>query len=139
MFSGKLVINKNDRKRLQQVVDSARRSWSTYGPYLDWLNEQLEQAHACESSEVPGDLVTMNSQVELKDLRSGTTRTATLVYPGADDCGDGDSVSVFEPTGLALLGSRVGDVLGWSDPDRSHTAHVAKLRYQPEAAGDLDL
>lgn len=134
----KPVINKQDRFRLRQAIDAARRSWRTYGPYLDWLAGQLEEAHACEPAEVPGDVVTMNSRVEVEDLRTGRTEAFTLVYPDEEEPG-GDAVSVFEPTGLALLGSRVGDVLGWVEPNRSRTARVCRLRYQPEAAGDLHL
>lgn len=133
MFNVRLVVNKVDRWRLRQAIDAARGSWRTYGPYLDWLAGQLKEAHAFEPGEVPGDVVTMNSRVELEDLRTGKTKVLTLVYPGEQDSAS-DAVSVFEPTGLALLGSRVGDVVGWSEPDRARVGRVRGLRYQPEAA-----
>lgn len=132
MIPKKLIVNKQDRLRLRQAIGAARQSWRTYGPYLDWLAAQLEEAHACEPAEVPGDVVTMNSRVEIEDLRTGKTDTFMLVYPG-EQTSDGEKVSVFEPTGLALLGSRVGDVVGWSEPERSRTARVRRLRYWPEA------
>lgn len=138
MKTAKLVVNQQDRRRLSEAIASARQSWRTYGPYLDWLTEQLKQAEAREPADVPGDVVTMNSRVEMEDLRTGQTEALSLVYPDEQPPG-GDRVSVFDPPGLALLGSRVGDVLGWTESDGPRTARVRKLSYQPEAAGDLDL
>lgn len=137
MFTPRLIVNRQDRWRLLQRLQAARSSWRTYAPSLDWLRSQLEQAHACEPAEVPQDVVTMNSRVELEDLRTGATRAVTLVYPDAGD--SPGRVSVLEPTGLALLGSRVGDVVGWSEADGSRTARLRRLCYQPEAAGDYTL
>jgi regulator of nucleoside diphosphate kinase len=127
------IVNKDDRRRLMDAIQVARRSWITYGPYLDWLNGQLEEATAVEASLVPGDVVTMDSRVELADLRTGRSEAVALVYP--DQEAAAGTVSVFEPEGLALLGSRVGDVVGWSDHGLSHTARVERLVYQPETAG----
>jgi regulator of nucleoside diphosphate kinase len=138
MVAAKLTMNAQDRRRLREAIESARKSWRTYGPYLDWLRSRLEEADTFEPTEVPQDVVTMNSRVELQDLRTGQTRSLRLVYPDQPQHG-GDEVSVFDPPGLALLGSRVGDVLGWSDDEAVHTARVRRLEYQPEAAGDLDL
>lgn len=138
MLTAKLVVNKQDRQRLMQAIQAARGSWRTYGPYLDWLAAQLKEAHVCEPADVPANVVTMNSQVELEDLRTGGTEVVTLVYPDERDSG-GKAVSVFEPTGLSLLGSRVGDVVEWSGPDHARLGRVRDLRYQPEAAGDLHL
>ena len=138
MTPTKLVVNKQDRIRLQRAIDSARSSWRTYGPYLDWLRSQLDEAQVCDPSEMPEDVVTMNSRVELKDLRSGRMKQLELVYPG-EQTQNAEQVSIFEPTGLALFGSRVGDVVGWNESDRVRTARLEQLCYQPESAGDLHL
>src|SRR5688500_9949447 len=121
-----------------EAIGAARGSWRTFGPHLDWLGAQLQEADAFEPAELPADVVSMNSRVDVEDLRSGQGESFTLVYPGEEDTGTG-RVSVFEPAGLALLGSRVGDVLAWQDGDCSRTVCVGGLRYQPESAGDLHL
>jgi regulator of nucleoside diphosphate kinase len=133
-----LVVSKQDRWRLMESIAAARRSWRTFGPHLDWLSAQLQEAHAFEPAELPPDVVSMNSRVEVEDLRSGQGESFTLVYPGDEEAGT-DKVSVFQPAGLALLGSRVGDVVAWQDAGRSRTVCVGGLRYQPEAVGDLHL
>jgi regulator of nucleoside diphosphate kinase len=138
MLEAKLIVNKQDRQRLLDAIGAARRSWITYAPALDWLARQLKQARECEPADVPRDVVTMNSRVEIKDLRTGQPEQVTLVYPGEE--GEGTrQVSVFSPIGLALLGAKVGDVVGWSEPERSRAAWLGKLCYQPESAGDFHL
>ena len=132
----KVSVNRIDRSRLNEAIQTARRSWGTYGPYLDWLGHRINHAAALDPSEMPQDVVTMNSKVRLKDMRTGNTRTATLVYP--HDRRRDDDLSVFDPPGLAILGRRVGDVVGWIDDEQSNLAQVDELDYQPEAAGDLD-
>lgn len=144
MNSTNRIVNRQDRTRLLSAIETARRSWRTYGPHLDWFANQLDAAHACEPAEIPADVVTMNSRVEVQDLRTDTTRTFRLVYPddhgGDDHTADRDkgedTISVFDPRGLALFGRRVGDVLGWNVPDRASAVRVGRLRYQPESAGD---
>lgn len=126
------IVNKEDRRQLLEVIQTARSSWRTYGPYLDWLAMQLEQATAVDAADVPEDVVTMNSRVELADFRTGRSEPMTLVYPNAIDTVD-NAVSIFEPAGMALLGSRAGDIVGWQDDSTSRTARIERLSYQPEA------
>jgi regulator of nucleoside diphosphate kinase len=97
----------------------------------------LRQAHVVPAHEVPGDIVTMNSRVEVEDVRVKRPQTVSIVYPheAVRELGE---VSVFDPAGLAMLGMRVGDFLFWTEPDSQRTGRVRKLLYQPEAAGHYD-
>lgn len=127
------IVNADDRRRLQDAIRAARSSWSTYGPYLDWLSMQLEEATVVEAAEVPPDVVTMESQVDLYDLRTGRRDSVSLVYPRDSDR-TRNTVSIFEPAGIAMLGRRVGHVVGWNENGLSRTAIVDRLNYQPEAS-----
>jgi regulator of nucleoside diphosphate kinase len=147
---GKMIVTQQDRGRLREAIQSARRSWSTYGPYLDWLQSQLNEAQVVASDEVPRDVVTMNSRVDIEDLRTGEALPLTLVYPDHEEATNSDAgldsnagpelqrrtASIFDPTGLALLGRRVGDMLSWQEAEGARTARVADVPYQPESAGD---
>ena len=140
--TGQLIVTRRDRRRLDEAIRSARRSWLTYGPYLDWLQSQLNAARVVGPEEMPDDVVTMNSHVDVEDLRTGEALPMTLVYPDQVDeaedeaAADRRTASIFDPTGLALLGRRVGDVLSWMESDSARTARVTRLPYQPESAGD---
>lgn len=50
-----------------------------------------------------------------------------------------ERATVLAPVGSALLGLSVGSVIDWQAPGgRSLRVRVAAIRYQPEAAGDLN-
>jgi regulator of nucleoside diphosphate kinase len=98
------------------------------------LDARLEQATAVNREQAPPDLVTMNSRLELLDVRSGSRQCVTLVYP--EDCDlVPESVSVFSPLGTQLLGSKIGDKL--FDGERHYL--VSRILYQPEVAGAFHL
>ncbi|ANN68492.1 GreA/GreB family elongation factor [Bordetella bronchialis] len=84
---------------------------------------------------VPPDLVTMRTRLLLRDA-AGAEQTLTLVYPAEADVAQG-CISVLSPLGLSLLGCREGQTVQWQGRDRvMHAGTVAKILYQPEAAGD---
>ena len=82
-----------------------------------------------------GDVVTMNSEVLVRDLDSKKEMTVTLVFPSEADLEQG-KISILAPVGTALLGYRVGDTIEWKVPGRVRRLRVEKVLYQPEAAGD---
>jgi regulator of nucleoside diphosphate kinase len=125
-----------DHRRLERLHETlvSRLDWKN----LDALEAELNRAHVVPSREVPPTVVTMNSIVEIVDLDTGEELQVTLVFPRAANL-RARRISVLAPVGLALLGARVGDVVEWPTPGRTRRLRVAKLVYQPEAAGDFEL
>jgi regulator of nucleoside diphosphate kinase len=80
------------------------------------LLRELERAHPCRPDEMPPDVVTMHSQVEFLDERSGKRREVQIVYPGAADS-QRHRISILTPIGVGLIGMRAGCSIAW--PDRS--------------------
>jgi regulator of nucleoside diphosphate kinase len=80
----------------------------------------------------------MNSDVVYEDVETGARRSVRVVYPKDSDAASG-RVSVLAPIGAALLGLRVGQEIDWRVPTGVKRIRVAEVRYQPEAAGRLDL
>jgi regulator of nucleoside diphosphate kinase len=77
----------------------------------------------------------MNSSIEVRDLDSGEIYDFELCYHrDADGCNG--KLSVLAPLGLALLGTRVGDIVEWPVPAGMRRLKILKVLYQPEAAGD---
>ena len=98
------------------------------------LAKKLSRVEIVPQTDIPPDLVTMNSVVELTDDLSGVTTQVALVYPlGGKSNGQ---VSILSPVGVGLLGLWVGDVSGGpSIATRGQRLRLSKILFQPEAAG----
>ncbi|HNS19590.1 MAG TPA: GreA/GreB family elongation factor [Sedimentisphaerales bacterium] len=133
---GGLQITEFDSARLRAMIASIQSPESPSNALLDRLRRLLESAHTVAPQDVPSDVVTMNSQVRLKDNEKNCEMTVSLVFPldSLKDKKDFDemNVSVLSPIGLSILGRRVGDTL-------DGRIRVDRLLYQPEAAGDFHL
>lgn len=129
-----IVITRLDHSRIRRLLSSPTVRDSDAA---DALEEELERAELVDSTALPANVVSMNSTVQLQECHSGREYELTLVYPS--DAGQPGSVSVLAPIGSALLGLSVGSEIEWPLPDgRMAKIRVLGLRYQPEAAGDLD-
>ena len=105
-------------------------------PGLDALEEEMERANVVEPTEVPPDVVTMNSTVEFIDDKTQQTFQMTLVYP--DAVTGTETVSIFAPVGSALLGLSVDQSIVWQIPGgRELNLRVLKVVRQPEAMGEF--
>ncbi|MDI6447951.1 GreA/GreB family elongation factor [Anaerobaca lacustris] len=124
-----------DSIRLRRLLATAGSPETSTKAHVEGLRCLLETADTVSPEEVPRDVVTMNSRVRLKNRRGREEMRVSLVFP-ADASGNGDReparVSVLTPTGLAILGRRVGDNV-------EGRVRIHELLYQPEAAGDFDL
>ncbi|MCC6341480.1 MAG: nucleoside diphosphate kinase regulator [Bryobacterales bacterium] len=130
----RIYITAADFEKLDGLV-AARRAAATPADreYLDMLEQELDRAEIVEPDAVPRDVVTMNSEVRVKDLDTGEARTYRLVFPS--QARTGNSISVLAPVGTAMLGYRAGDVIEWRVPKGIRRLEVLEVLYQPEAAG----
>ncbi len=125
----KIVVTSSDMERLRTLIDT------TAGDRADVLDSELTRAVVVEPSEVPPDVVTMNSRVVYMDEDSHQTREVTLSYPKDASLEQG-RVSVLAPVGAALLGLSVGQEIEWSVPGGKHKRlRIVSVTYQPQAAG----
>ena len=107
-------------------------------PYLELLAEKLSGCRETHAQDVPGDVVTMNSQVRLREVDSGREFDYMLVFPADADV-RGNRISVLTPMGVALLGARVGSLVEVRTPSKLRRMSVVELIFQPEATGRVDL
>ncbi|MFP4015239.1 MAG: nucleoside diphosphate kinase regulator [Chitinispirillaceae bacterium] len=137
MASNRIYITENDLERLRALVQSAKESMGNDKP-LKSLEGELDRAEVVKPQEVPRDVITMNSEVSLKDMDTEEEMVYRLVFPDQADVDKG-YVSILAPMGTALLGYRVGDIIEWKVPAGIAKWKVVKIAYQPEAAGDYNL
>ncbi|HEX7087545.1 MAG TPA: nucleoside diphosphate kinase regulator [Vicinamibacterales bacterium] len=125
-----IYVTENDYDRLENLVAA---TGGRDKAHVERLAEELERAHIVPAAEIPPDVVTMNSEIELKDLDTGETMTFTVVFPYQANFEQG-RVSVLAPLGTAVLGYRAGDVVEWTVPGRTRRLKIERVLFQPEAA-----
>jgi regulator of nucleoside diphosphate kinase len=135
MKEREIYVTALDVERLRKLLDGVRLWSSRDREHLRDLEAELDRARVVASQDVPGDVVTMNSEVLVRDLDSKKELSLTLVFPSEADLELG-KISILAPIGTALLGYRVGDTIEWKVPGRVRRLRVEKVLYQPEAAGD---
>ena len=106
-----ILVTATDHERLTGLLASVPAT----DPVLPLLQEELDRAEIVEQTEVPPDVVTMNSRVVIEEVDTGEQRAVTLVYPGHADVETG-RLSILAPVGAALLGLRAGQSIDWPLP-----------------------
>jgi regulator of nucleoside diphosphate kinase len=135
MKNRSIYITEQDMKRLRELIETEKGLNFAERSDLQVLAAELDRARLLAPSDVPEDVVTMNSKVELVDLDTGLETTYTLVFPDKADI-DQNKISVLAPIGTAILGYRTGDIFEWEVPEGSRRLKIKNILYQPESAGD---
>jgi regulator of nucleoside diphosphate kinase len=133
-----IYITDNDMRRLRELIIVAREFGKEDEKYLLELENELNRGKIVKSQDVPSNVITMNSEVYLRDLNTKEEITYRLVFPYRADASKG-RISILAPIGTALLGYSVGDIIEWKVPAGIAKLKVEKILYQPEAAGDYHL
>lgn len=128
----RIYITQQDFDRLSPLVRVRRAGPAADHEYLDMLEEELDRAEIIESHALPPDVITMNSEVRLKDLDSKEVKVYRLVFPNQSRTED--SISILAPIGTALLGYRVGDIIEWPVPKGIRRLQILAVVSQPEHA-----
>ncbi|MCC6362495.1 MAG: nucleoside diphosphate kinase regulator [Bryobacterales bacterium] len=129
----RIYITEADFEKLRLLVEGRRSGRGPDPENLDTLEQELDRADVVEAEAIPRDVVTMNSEVRLKDLDSGDIKVYRLVFPSQARVDT--TISILAPIGIALLGYRVGDTIEWRVPKGIRRLKVLDVLYQPEAAG----
>lgn len=136
MDTRNIVITEFDRARLIPLIGEMVAAGAADG--LSELLAELDRAQIVAPSEVPSDVVTMNSRVTLVDRETSERMEVTLVFPADADAAAG-RISVLAPVGTAIIGYREGETIEWPVPSGIRRLHIESVDYQPEAAGDMHL
>lgn len=128
-----IIVSEKDYQRLNFILKDLDAL------EIEDLEIELERAKVVADTDIPSDVVTMNSLVEYCDLTTGKSNTVRLVYPDNASIED-KRVSILSPLGSALIGLREHQELNWRFPNgETHRLKIAKVHYQPEANGDWHL
>lgn len=133
-FNAERIFSELDRVRIERLVTR----FSAPNGLPRTLLEGFDEGDFLMPSDIPGDVVTMNSRLSVRDL-DGNVRQISICYPDEADAANG-FLSVLSPVGGQLLGRRVGEAVSWMDVGgTTSTLHIESLLFQPEASGELAL
>ncbi len=138
MATKKHCFNAYDIDRIRGFLKLATAGGAERYRSLVGLKQKTESSAILAPEEIPPDVVTMNSQVRIKDITNGGTMLITLVFPQDADY-EQQKVSLLAPLGAALLGCYVGEELSYDAPGGSTKIVIKEIVYQPEAAKEYTL
>ncbi len=127
------TLTELDHVRLTKLLAQTQRIAS---PATQAMQDLLENSDVVEAPAAPATLVTMYTQVELRDTTGGEPYKITLCYPEDAEPAHG-FISVLSPIGTSLLGLKVGETARWRLPGgEERSAVIESVLFQPEASGD---
>lgn len=126
----RIVVTRSDLERLRAILGAPSKSMRDCEHLRD-LSDELERAQVVREDEMPSDVVTLQSQVRVRDRETGMVSSYTLVSPAHADVSSGH-VSVLAPLGTALLGYREGDEVEWQMPGGVRRLWIERVM-QPQA------
>ena len=107
---------------------------------LHQLYVMLETAHKVRSEEIPSNVVTMNSEITIRYVVSGKTKTIRIVYPpdAASDVAGRDYeeiITVYNPLAISVLGLQEHDLCysRQGEAEAEEPVIIDKILFQPEA------
>ena len=126
----------NFGERSVTELDFVRLKKFTAAGALPQLDDILDEAEVVPAQAIPADVVTMNAQVVIRDLKMQSRQTVVVCYPADADPTKG-YISVLSPAGTGLIGLPGGAIARWTGPGGEESAaQIEGVLFQPEATGD---
>ena len=127
-----IVMAESDARRLRGLLAAHGEASVRDDEHLHQLEVELERATVLDSADVPSDVITLQSRVEVLDLVTGQRNQYRLVLPSNAKVAS-NRISVLAPLGTALLGYREGDEVSWRMPGGVRRLLIERVR-QPSSA-----
>ena len=131
-------MNKLDYVRIQKAINDAKQAYSLKASEAGNLLKELKSAKIVEPTEIPANIVTMNSIVKISFLNTNKTVQFQIAYPQEANLKE-HKISILSPIATALIGYKTGDEIEWIVPAGLTKIKIEEIIYQPEAAGDFNL
>ena len=126
------LLNRDDRDRVRRFISLHEARLAREEEALALLSAKLERGQLIEAADCPADVVTMHSQVRMRDADSGRVYVTTVTLPQEGKAAGGASLLRTYPR-IALLGARVGDDIVWRSGGRLRRARIEQVLAPPES------
>jgi regulator of nucleoside diphosphate kinase len=134
----RIIMNKLDYARILKSIQDGKNRKTINAKEAENLLNELHAAKIVEPYEVPANIVTMNSIVRIKFLKTGKEIKFQIVYPDLANMKE-NKISIFSPVATALIGYKVSDEIDWMVPSGMTKIRIEEIVYQPEAEGNYEL
>jgi len=115
-----IVLSKQDHVLIKEYLRNGSWLKPADQPTAIQLEAELKRAEIVDNSMLPSDVVSLNSSVTVKEMRSGSRMTLKIVIPELANVKE-KKVSILSPIGTALIGFRKADVVQWTVPSGEKT------------------
>lgn len=123
-----------DTRRLQSLLDGFRPVDLRDAANVALLERHVDQAEVLPARRIDPDVVTMDSEVLVRDLDTQQAIVFRVVFPRMANA-TARRISVLAPLGMAVLGRRAGDHVTWRTPGGLRRLRVDRVLHQPEREG----
>lgn len=126
-----IYLTKHDVARLDHLLATYARTRPSRAAEI--LEGEIARAKIVDSADLVPNVVTMHSQVRVRDERRNRERLVTLVYP-SERGSTSDALSILTSLGAALIGLSEGQSMTFTGPSgRVERVTVAKVLGQAVA------
>ena len=98
---------------------------------LQYLKKKILTAHKVDPREIPPNIVTMGSVVEIRTDNDDFTFKLTLVYPEFEEVRE-NKISIFSNLGTAIFLQEENEIINYYTWENEHTLKIIHIHYQPE-------
>lgn len=123
MKNAQLILSKSDHELLKNHLKLSA-NLSEFNKVK--LTIELKTARVISTEDLPDDVVSENSFVEIQDIESGRIFDFHLVNPKDADVKT-NRLSVLAPIGVALLGYRPGIEVEWEMPNGLKVFRIVRV------------
>jgi regulator of nucleoside diphosphate kinase len=129
-----IQITNYDMERLQELLSLTECLTEEKKQVLHKLDSKLRRAEVLFWKEISNQVVTMNSQVRLREYDTEEELDLDIVFPD-DASPKWNRISILTPLGIALIGQSVGDCITWTHETDTNRFKILKVLFQPETNG----
>jgi regulator of nucleoside diphosphate kinase len=129
------IITGPDFKRVSQQIRFFENCLRTNFESIDIIKKKMADAFLVPSREIPDNVVTMNSVVLLKILKTGKVLSLKLVFPEFENYRE-YKISVFSALGASISLGKIGEKITYSTWKAHNKIKILDIPYQPEANGE---
>ena len=127
------LINREDRDRVRRFILLNEARLAREEEALALMSARLERGRLMEAADFPANVVTLHSQVRMRDADSGRTYVTTVSLPRDGGVGSGASL-LRAYAKIVLLGACVGDDIVWRSAGGLRRARIEQILFQPESS-----
>lgn len=100
---------------------------------IRYLAEELKKAKVVKDNKIAGDIVQLNSTVQVEDQSTNKTMDFKIVLPSQADLKE-NKISILAPIGIALIGFKKDQLVEWQMPAGKRTLKIVKVENAPALA-----